>query len=63
MKKQLEEINHLNEKNERHKFYKSVNNMKRGYQPRMSGCKGKDGRMIRKEGEDTGKMESILQKF
>jgi hypothetical protein len=25
--------------------------MKRGFQPRMSGCKGKDGRMIREEGK------------
>ena len=51
MKKQLEEINQLNQQNERHKFYKSVNNMKRGFQPRMSGCKGKDGRMVGEEGK------------
>jgi hypothetical protein len=51
MKKQLEEINQLNQQNERCKFYRSVNNMKRGFQPRMSGCKGKDGRMIREEGK------------
>ena len=25
--------------------------MKRGFQPRMSGCKGKDGRMIGEEGK------------
>ena len=25
--------------------------MKRGFQPRMSGCTGKDGRMIREEGK------------
>jgi len=49
MKKQLEEINQLNQQNERHKFYKSVDVMKRGFQPRMSGCKGKDGRMIGKD--------------
>jgi hypothetical protein len=30
MKKKLEEINQLNQQNERLKFYKSVNNMKRG---------------------------------
>jgi hypothetical protein len=51
MKKQLEEINQLNQQNERHKFYKSVNNIKRGVQPRMSGCKGKDRRMIGEEGK------------
>jgi hypothetical protein len=50
MKKQLEEINQLNQQNERCKFYKSVN-MKRGFQPRMNGCKGKDGRMIGEEGK------------
>jgi len=49
MKKQLEEINQLNQQNERRKFYKSVNIMKRGFKPRMSGCKGKDGRMIGEE--------------
>jgi hypothetical protein len=48
MKKQLEEINQLSQQNERCKFYKSVNYMKRGFQPRMSGCKGKDGRMEKK---------------
>jgi len=46
MKKQLEEINQLNQQNERHKVYKPVNNRKRAFQPKMSGCKGKDGRMI-----------------
>ena len=51
MRKRLEEINQLNQQNERSKFYKSVNNMKRGFQPRMSGCTGKDGRMIREEGK------------
>jgi len=28
-----------------------VKNMKRGFQPRMSGCKGKDGKMIGEEGK------------
>jgi hypothetical protein len=51
MKKQLEEFNQLNQQDERHKFYKSVNNMKRGFQPRMNGCKAKDGRMTGEEGK------------
>ena len=51
MRKQLEEINRLNQQNERRKLYKSVNNMKGGFQPRMSGCTRKDGRMIREEGK------------
>jgi hypothetical protein len=49
VKKKLEVINQLNQQNERCKFYKSVNNMKRGLQPRMRGCKVKDGRMIGEE--------------
>jgi hypothetical protein len=49
MKKQMEEINELNQQNERRKFYKSVNKMKRGFQPRMSGCKGKNGKIIGEE--------------
>ena len=49
MKKQLEEISQLNQQNKRCKFYKAVNNMKRGFQPRMSGCKGKDGKIIGEE--------------
>jgi hypothetical protein len=49
MKRKLEGINQLNQQNERRKFYKAVNNMKRGFQPRMSGCKGKDGKIIGEE--------------
>jgi hypothetical protein len=56
IKKQLEEINQLNQQNERHKFYKSVNNMKRDFQPRISGYKGKDGKMI-------GEEEKILERW
>ena len=51
MKKQLVEINQLNQQNEKRTFYKSVDNMKRGFQPGMSGCKGKDERMIGEEGK------------
>jgi len=51
MKKQQEEINQLNQQNERRKFYKSVDIIKRSFQPIMSGCKGKDGRMIEEEGK------------
>ena len=51
MRRQMEEINELNQQNERRKFYKFVNTMKRGFQPRMSGCIRKDGRMIREEGK------------
>jgi len=51
IKKQMEEINQLNQQNERRKFYKAVNNMKRGFQPRMNGCRGKDGKTIGEEKE------------
>ena len=54
MKKQLQEINQLKQQNERRKFYKAVNNMKRALQPRMSGCKGKMDDCRRRE--DIGKM-------
>jgi hypothetical protein len=51
MQKQLQEINHLNQQNERRKFYKSVKIMKRVFQPRTSGCKSIDGKMIAEEGK------------
>jgi len=50
MEKELEEINRLNQQNEERKFYKSMKIMKRGFQRIMSGCKGKDGRMIGRKG-------------
>jgi hypothetical protein len=34
--------------------------MKRGFQPRMSGCKGKNGRMI---GEEGNKLERWIKYF
>ena len=51
MRKRLEEINQVNQQKERCNFYKSVNNMKTDFQPRMIDCKGKDGRMIGEEGK------------
>jgi len=60
MKKQLEEINQLNQQNKRRKFYKSVDIMKRGFQPRMSGCKRERWEDDWRRQEDTGK--NILQK-
>ena len=60
MKKQLEEISQLNQQNKRCKFYKAVNNMKRGFQPRKSGCKGKDGKII---GEEKKVMERWTEKW
>jgi len=60
MKKQLEEINQLNQQNKRRKFYKAVNNMKRGFQPRMSGCKGKDGKI---NGEEKKILERSTEHF
>ena len=62
MKKQLDEINQLNQQHVGRKFYKSVNNMNRGFQTRMNGCKVKDGRVIGEEGKILERWIEYLQK-
>lgn len=49
MKAQIEEIEHLSRQSESRKFYAAVNRMRRGFQPRMSGCKNKDGQVLGEE--------------
>lgn len=49
IKNQIEGIEQLNKENESRKFYKAVDRMKRGFQPRVNGCRGKDGKI---EGEE-----------
>ena len=46
MKKQLEDIEEYREQNERRKFYKAVEKVKSGYQPRMEGCLNKEGNVL-----------------
>jgi hypothetical protein len=53
MKKQLEEVNKFKDQNERRKFYKAIDNLKKGFQPRSNGCRNKDGEIIREERECT----------
>jgi hypothetical protein len=51
MKRQLEEVNKFEDQNERRNFYKAVENLKKGFQPRSSGCRNKDGGIVREEGK------------
>jgi hypothetical protein len=51
MKRQLEEVNKFKDQNERRKFYKAMDNLKTGFQPRNNGCRNKDGDIIREEGK------------
>jgi hypothetical protein len=37
MKRQLGEVNKFKDQNERRKFYKSIDNLKKGFQPRSTG--------------------------
>jgi hypothetical protein len=41
----------FNKQNERKKFYKAVDQQKRGFQPTVTGCKSKDGRVLGEEKE------------
>jgi hypothetical protein len=44
MKKQLETIEELNSTNENRMFYRSVLQIKLGYQPKFKACEDKQGR-------------------
>jgi hypothetical protein len=39
----------LNRQNERRKFYKATDNIRKGYQPRQEACRDKDGKVCDKE--------------
>ena len=42
LRKQLEEIEQLNRQDERRKFYKAIDNIRKGYHPRQEACRNKD---------------------
>ena len=46
LQKQLEEIGQLNREDERRKFYKAMDNMRKGYHPRQEACRDKDGKVL-----------------
>jgi hypothetical protein len=49
MKRQLEEIEELSKQNDRRKFYKAVDKVKKGFQPKITNCKTKTGKVICEE--------------
>jgi len=49
MKSQIEEIEQLDTQNERRNFYKEIDKLKKGYQPRVEGCRNRDGKMYNEE--------------
>jgi hypothetical protein len=51
VKRQLEEVNKFKDQNERRKFYKAIDNLKKRFQPRSNGCRNEDGEIIREEGK------------
>jgi len=46
LQKQLEEIEQLNREDERRKFYKAMDNIRKGYDPRQEACRDKDGKVL-----------------
>jgi hypothetical protein len=46
LQKQLEEIEQLNRQNERRKFYKEMDNIRKSYHPRQEACRDKDGKVL-----------------
>jgi hypothetical protein len=44
MKRQLEEVNKFKDQNERRTFYKAIENLKKGFQPRSTGCRTRMGK-------------------
>jgi hypothetical protein len=51
MRKQSEVVNKFKDQNERRKFDKAIDNLKKGFQPRSNGCRNKDGEIVREEGK------------
>jgi len=60
MIQQMEEIEQLSKQNESRKFYAAVNRMRKGFQPKTSGCRSKDGQLL---GEEKDIMERWAEHF
>ena len=46
LQKQLEGTEQLNRRNERRKFYKAMDTIRKGYHPRQEACRDKDGNVL-----------------
>jgi hypothetical protein len=46
-----DEVDKFKDQNERRKFYKAIDNLQKGFQPRSNGCRSKEGEIIREEGK------------
>ena len=46
LQKQLEEIEQMNRQDERRKFFKAMDNIRKGYHPRQEACRDKDGKVL-----------------
>jgi hypothetical protein len=46
LQKQLEEIEQLNRQDKRRKFYKAMDNIRKGYHPRQEACRDKDEKVL-----------------
>jgi phage-related protein len=46
LQKQLEEIEQLTRLNERRRFYKAMDNIRKGYHPRQEAYRDKDGKVL-----------------
>jgi hypothetical protein len=46
LQKQLEEIEQWNRQDERRKFYKAMDKIRKGYHPRQEACRNKDGKVL-----------------
>jgi hypothetical protein len=62
MKRQLEEVDKFKDQNERRKFCKAIDNLKKGFQPRSDGCRSKESKIIREEGKILRRWEEYFKR-
>jgi hypothetical protein len=63
MKEQLEEIEQLSKQNERRKFYKALDKIKKVFQPRVNNCKTKTRKVIGEESKVLERWEEYLKEL